>query len=206
MNYLVEGEKNRKYIENIKLFKEELGTLKFSDLLNEFQTSNKKFSFFFPELKEGNLRYYVFGLIGQLISYFDLKGYNRHKWNKYNDLRTVARSGVNQTLWVINLLKYKISKNNINSVSKSIANAISFIVEPKDNLTMLSERHRVMFSEIILKRPYDKSSFNIEVFEFFEQFKITIINSKNRGIIIFIDNAMFYSKLDCIKKLILVIC
>lgn len=156
----------------------------FSDLLSEFESSGKTFQVYFSELEKGSLKQYVFSLIGQLISYFDSTGYNRNEWNEYSDKRAIAKSGVNQTLWVKHLLRYKASKNNLKIVSNSIYNAISFILNPTENLTMLSEKHREQFSEVILNQVYNLPSFSKEVFEFFNQFDINVTNPENKGIVI----------------------
>lgn len=167
---------------DISEIKNEFG-LKFLDLLNEFDDSKKTFQDYFSELNPNGLRHYIFSLIGQLISYFDSSGYNKREWNEYADKRTVARSGVNQTLWVKHLLRFKATNNNLEIVSNSIYNAISFVLKPFENLTMLSEKHREQFSEAILQQVYNLPSFSKEVFEFFNQFNIKIENNENKGIV-----------------------
>jgi hypothetical protein len=175
---------NRKLPSSESEFKDGKLVITFSDLLSEFEKSEKTFQIFFSELEEGSLKYYVFSLIGQLISYFDSTGYNRNEWNEYSDKRAIAKSGVNQTLWVKHLLRYKTSKNNLEIVSNSIYNAIMFVINPTENLTMLSEKHREQFSEIILNQVYNLPSFSREVFEFFNRFEINVNNIENRGIVI----------------------
>jgi hypothetical protein len=152
----------------------------FPEFLEDFSSSKLTFQEYFNKLKPG-VKFYVFKLIGQVISYFDEKGYNKSEWNKHGDLRTVARSHVTQTNWVKNLLRYKIW--GINETSDSIYNAIKFIKAPSQNLTMLSENHRRRVAENILKTAYDYEAFTGSIFRLFSK-HITIKNKENAGIVI----------------------
>ena len=46
-------------------------------------------------------------LIGKIIAMADYNGYNKHKWNEYEDKRIIAKASIRQNDWVKNLLIYK---------------------------------------------------------------------------------------------------
>ena len=92
-------------------------------------------------------------LLFKLIAYCDAKA-NKKEW--YNpSLRTVARSGVRQNNWVINLLRWRKS----GTASASVYNAIKYLSNPQANLAMLSENHRKKFSLEVLQKAYDPDNF-----------------------------------------------
>jgi|GEM_PF-2897704 len=165
----------------------------FEDLLKKFTEKESTFQQYFQNLKPGYIEYSVFRLIGEIIAYFDDKGYNKLIWNKYEDKRTVSRSNVRQQIWVKALLNYKKNNNTIQNInSKSIQNAILFLKNPSQRLSVLSDRHREKISVNFMNRAYNRSSFDGDVMDFFDQYKIELSNEKNRGYLI---STILYSPL-----------
>ena len=96
-------------------------------------------------------------LLFELIAYCDAKANKKEQYNP--SLRTVAKSGVRQNNWVINLLRWRKS----GTASTSVYNAIKYLSNPQSNLTMLSENHRKKFCSEVLQKPYDSNNFCNEV-------------------------------------------
>lgn len=146
----------------------------------------------FLEFIEENKEYKEFlELIGQIISICDLNASNKDVFNPYDDKRTIAKAGVRQNDWIINLLKYK--KIGLDEVSPSIKATLEYIKKPMNNLTVLSENHKKLISEKLLKTKYSKDTFIQLIKEYFteEISKYNIKNQKNTNIII---SNLIYSK------------
>lgn len=109
-------------------------------------------------------------LIGELISYLDKKAANKAKWNKYSDKRVLAESNVRQPYWVNHLLRYK--KDVYHKAPNNIRNAILYLENPTEQLTILSLKHRKQISEHILKKPYNSQTFTSSVIKYFEKFEL----------------------------------
>lgn len=122
-------------------------------------------------------------LCGELIAYIDSNAYHKNIWNKYPDKRVLARSGVNQTNWFLNLIKYKQNNNNPNSVSPSIKNAFTYLKSPNNNFTMLSENHRKKAMENIFPNENYHKDFEQNILRLFSRLGIKPQNPKNLGAI-----------------------
>ena len=109
-------------------------------------------------------------LTGELISYLDKKAANKNHWNKYEDKRVLAESNVRQPYWVNHLLRYK--KDAHHKASNNIRNAILYLENPLQHLTILSLQHRKQISEHILKEPYSPQTFTSCIFKYFEKFEL----------------------------------
>ena len=153
--------------------------------VSKFYDNNKSKSNKFLKFIEENKEFEeVFNLIGQIISMCDLNASNKEYFNPYDDNRVVAKAGVRQNDWIINLLKYK--KNGINGIPPSIKATIEYIKDPINNLTVLSENHKRLISEKLLNCEYSKDTFIPKLKKYFNE-KLTqyqIINEKNINIII----------------------
>ncbi|MEP5611891.1 MAG: P-loop NTPase fold protein [Cyclobacteriaceae bacterium] len=122
----------------------------------------------------------LFTLIGELIAYLDSKAYNKNEWNTYVDKRVVARAGIRQNVWASNLLNYKASDFDIAQFNSSgVRNAIQFLLNPHDTLTILSERHRELIATNFLEIEYDAGTFTSNVSVFFKYFQIKCVNEEN---------------------------
>lgn len=124
----------------------------------------------------------LFKLIAELYSYCDKKMPNKQSFNEYDDLRTIADSGIWQYAWVVNLLKYKIEGNSIENITPSIKNALLYLIDPTISNTMLNVKHRVLFCDVFLNgKSYDNTTFIVDYLNFFEPYGIknSIINPLN---------------------------
>jgi hypothetical protein len=131
----------------------------FMSFLNSFSNNSEEFKFI--------------KLIGELISYCDLHAANKKIFNKYEDYRTLANSNVRQNAWANSLLQFKIDGNTIVNLPASIKNALSYLIDPNQGSTMLSENHRTLFFNTFLnEKSYNSDTFISEYLNFFKQFDI----------------------------------
>ncbi len=171
-------EKAKSKLNEFNSYKEpNTGFLEF--LLKSFENSGSTYTQFVETLEKDSKEYQVLNIIAQLISYCDLNAADKNRLNEYKDKRTLARSFVRQTQWIENLLKYKINNNNIEVLSPSIKNAISYLNNPEKELTMLSENHREMASKNLLDESYNKNKFVDQIKEYFKPYNLTPQNPLN---------------------------
>jgi|26BtaG_2_1085354.scaffolds.fasta_scaffold00078_2 5-methylcytosine-specific restriction endonuclease McrBC GTP-binding regulatory subunit McrB len=116
-------------------------------------------------------------ILGELISYLDVKASGKAKWNKYSPNRSIAQAGVRQNDWVRHLLSYKIDSNHI--LSASIHNALNYAIDPENNFTILSRKHREKLSQYLFNKEYESKRFNQQLKEFFAPYGIQVNNSLN---------------------------
>lgn len=119
-------------------------SMKFDDFKNEKDTDIK------------NVRDAIY----KLVSYCDKNAADKARLNEYNDKRTVAKTGIRQNAWVVQLLKWKQDED---SAKDSIKNIISYLMNPKENFPIVSEAHKALMSKYYLQKEYDKTSFNTEL-------------------------------------------
>lgn len=163
----------------------------YEESLKKFIDSGLKFTEFFSTLVAGEPVYALFRTIGELVSYCDLNAARKNEFNEYADKRTVARAGIHQNDWVRILLKYKIEKNNPQILSSSIYNALQYVKDPVNGLTMLSEKHRALVSKYLLKQPaYNKETIIPDLVAFFNPYNIAPVNPLNHTRII--TNVLYY--------------
>ncbi|WP_298342205.1 AAA family ATPase [uncultured Algibacter sp.] len=123
-----------------------------------------------------------FNILGELISYLDLNASGKKNWNKYDDNRVVAKAGVRQTHWINHLILLKKDPNH--KLPDNIKNALDYAISPMDNLTILSNNHRKLISEILLKKVYNEQTFTNDIIEYFKGYNITPKNKMNYTYII----------------------
>ena len=149
--------------------------------------------FSFKELIKENIKYKnILELIGKMISIFDANGYNKNIWNPYEDKRVIAKANVRQNIWAKNLIVYKLTKDMNKLSSDSVRNGILYIINPKNNLTQLSEKHRDETSKRLLKKEYNPNKYFDEVKNYFKDILdfIDLKNNDNIGILL---SKMLYS-------------
>lgn len=155
----------------------------FENLFKEFKSSKLTFSKFLPTIENEKEKYNCLKLCGELISYIDYHAYFKNVWNMYSDKRVLAHSGVNQTNWTLNLLKFKI-ENDIRSITAdSIVNAFRFLFQPGQNLTMLAKHHREKVFESFGLKQYEGPESQFLLFDFFKKLNIDCTNPINRGVL-----------------------
>jgi hypothetical protein len=152
-------------------------------LLNRFNESGLTFTNFIENLNVNSREYQLLTLLGELVSYCDLHAANKKGYNQYDDNRTLARAGVRMNDWLDKLLNYKIAENNLSKLTPSIKNALLYLKDPENGLTMLSENHREKFSISLLDKTYIAENIVADLISFFEPYEIEVSNEKNRTLV-----------------------
>ncbi|WP_276965112.1 COR domain-containing protein [Bacteroides graminisolvens] len=160
----------------------ELNKKFYTNLLKRFKSSGLTFSNFLADFQGTEAEQHFFILCGQLVAYIDFNASFKNKWNEYPDKRVIARAGVRQTDWIINLIKFKEEGGDVKNITaKSIRNAFEYLLEPRQNLTMLSENHRKMVFENILSKEYKGKESLSTLFGFFKELGVSCSNPRNLG-------------------------
>ena len=117
----------------------------------------------------------LLGLIDNLVAYCDARAFNKAKLNGYEDNRVLARANIRQHAWIRQMLQYKIDKSRC---TPAIHNTVNYILKPEINI--LSEEHRCMISQLLLKKEYVRDRFVRDICEYFEALDIQFSNPTNR--------------------------
>ncbi len=192
-NYLANSDEFyfEKAVEQFRTFmKFEIDDNEINELINEFNEI-KGFKEYLDQLDNDSIKYKLFNLLGKVIAHIDYHAANKYELNSYNDKRVIAKSMVRQTDWINHLLKYKLS-NNLNVFSESTKNAVLYLMNPAERITILSDNQRKAISKSILKTTYNSESFDQEIIEKIGFPKSKIINNDNIG---YITSIMLYSDL-----------
>jgi hypothetical protein len=157
----------------------------YEDLYKRFEGKYKTYKKVIDKLDHESAEYEFLILAAQLVSYCDMNAADKKKLNDYDDNRTLARAFVRQTSWMKSLILYKKNKNDIESLTPSILNAIEYLRNPGNELTMLSENQRNMVSRYMLNiKLYNKNLFVSEVIKYFSPYRIKPENMFNHTYII----------------------
>jgi len=162
-------------------FKYEISEEEINVLREDYSNFNSGTYEDFVEKFDGESREFL-EITGEFISYLDQNASGKHKWNKYDDNRTIAMAMVRQTHWVNHLLKLKI--DNHHNPGKSIGNAFNYAISPAQNLTILSEDQRKLISKNILLKDYNPETFTNSIIDFFKKFDFHPKNKMNLTLII----------------------
>jgi hypothetical protein len=148
----------------------------FIALQKKYWDSNSTYLEFIKTLIIESEEYKLIRTIGKLISYIDVNAANKNELNEYDDNRTLAKTGVNQTFWLKYLLKFK-ANSDYSTFPPTIKSALIYLEDPTKEITLFSENHREMVAINLLKQP----SFNKDEFvnQFVAFFKTYGINPKN---------------------------
>lgn len=119
----------------------------------------------------------LLGLIDNLVAYCDVHAFNKAKLNEYVDNRVLARSNIRQNAWIKQLLLYKIDRNKC---TQAIHNTVNYILKPETNINILSEEHRFIISQLLLKKNYLHDHFVSDVCDFFKELDIHVSNPLNK--------------------------
>ncbi|WP_417873696.1 AAA family ATPase [Xanthomarina gelatinilytica] len=149
-------------------------------LLNKFNESGLTFTNFVESLSKESKDYQLLTLLGELVSYCDLHAANKKIYNQYDDNRTLGKAGVRMNDWLDKLLTYKIEDNDLSKLTPSIKNALLYLKDPENGLTMLSENHREKFALNLLYKTYEPENIIDDLISFFEPYEIEVSNEKNR--------------------------
>lgn len=119
----------------------------------------------------------LLGLIDSLVAYCDVHASNKAKLNGYNDNRVLARANIRQNAWIKQMLLYKIDRSRC---TPAIQNTVNYILKPETNINILSEEHRCMISQLLLKKEYARDNFVRDVCDYFQELDIQLSNPANR--------------------------
>ena len=112
----------------------------------------------------------IIQLLNKIIAIIDKNAAKKKELNPYDDKRVIADSNVRQDAWIYGLLNYKDNK----TPSSSIKNAISYIENPNNNMSVFSKEHRVLISKNILKATYNEESFVSGLKQYFNENEVYI--------------------------------
>ena len=156
----------------------------FAELYTEFSGADTTFQEYLRRVSPDSEQFHFLELCGALVAYIDMNAYNKYKWNKYKDQRTLARSSVRQTNWILNLIKFRSDKNDFNVVSSTISNALRFLDNPRENINMLSDNHRSILSKTLFNVDYRETNDLRPIFEVFRKIGFQCKNPMNNGVLI----------------------
>lgn len=161
-------------------FKSASGIQFYQTLIDQYKQA-EGFEIFLQSLHTGSDELKLMTIIGELIAYCDRNAANKNQFNQYPDKRTLALSFIRQNVWVDNLLRFKINNNNIDALpSKAIGNALTYLQNPLNGVTMLNENQRELVSYYLLKsKAYNPKTFVQELIQFFEPYSIKPVNPLN---------------------------
>ncbi|QEC44521.1 McrB family protein [Pseudobacter ginsenosidimutans] len=119
----------------------------------------------------------LFNLLLEITSYCDSKAKEKSNRNLYPDKRVLARANVRMNAWIKHLILFKFSRMDNNS--GSTLNAFKYLLDPENNLTILSEGHRNLIARNLLGMDYNPENFVKDIKSFFEEFQLSITNPIN---------------------------
>ena len=157
-----------------------LSEIEITNLLIDFKKSKLTITKYIETIDVRSKEHLFITLASQLMSYCDTSAPNKKQYNEYDDKRTIARCNVWPDDWINSLFTYKIKKNDVESLTPIIKNAIRYLKSPISELTILSENDKKMASLNLLKNPsYDSSNFLRDLKEFFDPYNIVVNNELN---------------------------
>lgn len=133
----------------------------------------------------------ILELINKMITVFDRHGADRVELNPYDDRRSIANSLIRQNHWIINILKYK----NNSRVTSSINNAIAYIENPNNILSIYLDEHRQKISENLLNKPYEEDTFVADLEQWFKKKDINTDTKNPENKTLFMTRILY----ECLK-------
>ncbi len=119
----------------------------------------------------------ILELLFEIITYCDIHARGKNIYNKYDDKRALAEAGVRMYIWIEKLIQYKFSPYLVEA--GSVKNAFDYLLNPSNNTSILSENHRQLISENLLKKPYNPAVFVDDLKAFFDEYNLITTNSQN---------------------------
>jgi len=116
-------------------------------------------------------------LLFEIISYCDRSAYSKEDYNRYPDNRVIARSFIRMSAWIPNFikLKYYPSILKINGAQ----NAFNYLLDPINNINILSEDHRKVIANKLLKKEYQRKTFTQDLKSIFSNVLSDVHNQCN---------------------------
>lgn len=169
----------------------------YESIKKQYDLSSEKYLEFVETHRSDSKEYTFLNVLGELISYLDVRASDKNHFNQYEDKRALAGAYVRQTAWVKNLIDYKISDHDEDLLSPNILNAVRYLKDPEYEITMLSENHREMVANNLFNKGYRKETFIETLLEFFKPYEI---KPKNRLNYTYIISQILY-RFDDVKSL-----
>jgi 5-methylcytosine-specific restriction protein B len=119
----------------------------------------------------------ILNLLFKIVSYCDVKARDKNTLNEYDDKRALARANVRMNDWIKQLVLYKFDPDSL--TDGSVRNAIEYLLEPKNNTTILSINHRRMIARKLFNKEYEKQSFADELKQHFQKYRLKSLNDDN---------------------------
>jgi len=119
----------------------EIANIDVPALIEMTKKPNFSFERWLNSYNDKSAEYKLLLLIGQVVSYFDINAAMKNRLNEYADKRVLAKAMVRQNKWVKWLLDFKLGAD-VDTFPGNIRNAILFIQNPEENLSILSENYR----------------------------------------------------------------
>ena len=178
-----------KALEALKIFKDFSPSEKpsfYNMVLKSFDDFNGTYKNFLPTLDTNSKEYQITKLMGIVVAHFDYHGYNKKIWNQYEDNRVLAKSSVRQNDWFKTLLQYKASGNDTSKIREgSVKNALVYMEDPNNGLTVLSEKQRKMISNKVLrKKEFISDHFVEDLLDYFKEVEVPARCKDNRTVYI----------------------
>jgi 5-methylcytosine-specific restriction protein B len=119
----------------------------------------------------------VLELFFEIIAYCDSNAKDKHIYNQYKDKRVLALAFVRMNNWIEKLIQFKFLPDEVGAGSPQ--NAFNYLLDPENNVTILSENHRKLISENLISKPFNSKEFTSDLISFFQDYKIVVANPKN---------------------------
>jgi 5-methylcytosine-specific restriction protein B len=119
----------------------------------------------------------ILDLLFQIISYCDVKAKDKIKYNKYPDKRTLAEAAVRMNHWIEKLIQYKFFRYDV--PNGSIRHAFDYLLDPENQSTILSKKHRELISKNLLNRDPEPTTFVSDLKKYFSSFNLKVKNPAN---------------------------
>jgi hypothetical protein len=172
------------YFEKAKNAFDEFKSLQLSDksILEKIEQDFKvagKFKDYYKGLNQDSEEYTITNSIAKLISYCDSNAAFKNELNETRDKRVLAKAGVRQNNWFENLIKFK-REENYTELPSSIKNALIYLENPNQGITMLSDNHREKFIKAFVpSKQFTSENFIDDILAFFKPYEIRCKNELN---------------------------
>jgi len=152
---------------------------------------SRNYALFQQQAEPDGLVQRVAGLFYRVISYCDSRARDKDNFNEYPDKRTLARAGVYMGDWLSHFILFKFAPDKLKQGSP--VNAFNYLLEPENNITVLSENHRKQIAENVLELEYHSASFVGDLLAYFSDFDLQVSNPHNLSYLVSI---ILYHKKD----------
>ena len=120
-------------------------------------------------------------LLDTLIVYLDKSGKNRLELNKYTPRkRNVSRAMVRPHDWYKQLIRHKLNVKD--DLSPNVFNSLNYILNPKENISIVSGEARVKVAQNIFGSEYENKTIVKKIKEMFADHKDVLGNQINHTI------------------------